>query len=283
VKVSRASQPNLDSADFKIGDFIVAKACLPSPPPYVFFMVKWRGRRGPSRRAGEEQLAFDFRQWGGSRRGAGRKRRGKRQVSHGARPVHSRHQPLHITLRVVDGLPSLRGKKPFRCIKRALALANTKGKHCEEFRVTHFSVQGNHAHLIAEASDRLHLSRGMQGLAIRVAKRVNRALERRGAVFAERFHARALRTPREVRHALAYVLLNERRHLKAERGLTLPPWYFDPCSSASEFDGWRHVYGLAPPPEPVRDVTAPPRTFLLCRLWRRHGLIVPDEVPGAGQ
>jgi REP element-mobilizing transposase RayT len=244
-------------------------------------MAKWRGRGGAARVLGGEQLAFAFRKWGGVRRGAGRKRRGKRRVSHGARPGHSRHHPLHITLRVVDGLPSLRGKRAFQCIKRAFALANTQGKHREDFRVTHFSVQGNHAHLIAEASDRLHLSRGMQGLAIRVAKRVHRALERRGAVFAERFHARVLRTPREVRHALAYVLLNERRHLKAERGLTLPPWYFDPCSSAREFDGWRPVYGLAPPPEPVRDVTALPHAFLLRSLWRRHGLIVPDEVPGA--
>jgi REP element-mobilizing transposase RayT len=242
-------------------------------------MAMGRGRAA-SRGSAEEQLAFAFRQWGGRRQGAGRKRRGKRQVSHGPRPGHSRHHPVHITLRVVDDLPSLRGKKPFRCIKLAFALANTKGKHRESFRITHFSVQGNHAHLIAEASDRLHLSRGMQGLAIRMAKRVNRELGRRGAVFAERFHARPLRTPREVRHALAYVLLNERRHLKAERGLTLPPWYFDPCSSALEFDGWRPVYGLAPPPAPVRDATAPPHTFLLRRLWRRHGLIVPDEVPG---
>ncbi len=65
-------------------------------------------------------------------------------------------------------------------------------------------------------------------------------------MFSERYHARALRTPREVRHALAYVLLNERRHLARERGLSLPPWYFDPCSSAVEFDGWRPLQGVAP-------------------------------------
>jgi REP element-mobilizing transposase RayT len=173
-----------------------------------------------------------------------------------------------------------RGTKTARQATGDALFAKNHAKHREEFRVTHYSVQGNHVHLVAEASDRLHLSRGMQGLAISVAKRVNHALVRSGALFAERYHARALRTPREVRHALAYVLLNERRHLKAEQGLTLPPWYFDTCSSAHEFDGWRPVYGLSPPPPPEREVTAPARTFLLQRLWRKHGLISPDEVPG---
>src|SRR6185369_703513 len=158
------------------------------------------------------------------------------------------------TLRVVEGVPNLRKKQLFGSIKRALGLANTNGKHREHFRVTHFSVQGNHLHLVTEATDRERLSHGMQGLTIRIARRLNAALARRGRVFLERYHARALRTPREVRHALAYVLLNERRHLALERGLSLPPWYFDPCSSAREFDGWRHLHGLDPPPPAQRDV-----------------------------
>jgi hypothetical protein len=202
-------------------------------------------------------------------------------VSHAVRPAHSRHHPLHITLRALPGVASLRSKRAFKVVKKSLLLANTVALHREHFRVTHFSVQGNHVHLIAEASDRKRLSRGVQGLAIRLAKRLNRALARRGSVFSERYHVRALRSPREVRNALAYVLLNERRHLKAERGLTLPPWYFDPCSSAAEFDGWRAVHGLDPPPAPVREVTATPQSFLLSSLWRKRGLIFPDEVPGA--
>jgi len=236
--------------------------------------------RGSKRSSDGKQLAFSFRSWGGARKGAGRPRRGKATVAHTVRPLHHRHQPLHLTLRVVKGVPNLRKKVIFQSIKRAFALANTKAKHREHFRVTHFSVQSNHIHLLVEATSRLFLSRGVQGLAIRIARRVNAALSRRGRVFAERYHAYPLRTPREVRHALAYVLLNERRHLAADRGLSLPPWYFDPCSSALEFDGWQALHGLAPPPPPEREVTAPPRTYLLTHLWRRHGLIAPDEVPG---
>lgn len=218
--------------------------------------------------------------WGGKRAGAGRPRSKPRAESHAPRPAHSCHHPLHLTLHVLEGVPSLRRKRLFNVIKKSLLLANTVAQHHEHFRVTHFSVQHNHLHLIAEASDRTRLSRGVQGLAIRIAKRLNLALDRRGRVFSERFYARALRSPREVRNGLAYVLLNERRHLKAERGLTLPPWYFDPCSSAAEFDGWHPIEGLAPPPTPVREVTAPPQSFLLETLWRQRGLIFPDETPG---
>jgi len=65
-------------------------------------------------------------------------------------------------------------------------------------------------HLIAEAENRAALSRGGQGLAIRVAKALNAALLRHGKVFAERFHV--LRTVREVANAVDYVLSNWFRH-----------------------------------------------------------------------
>jgi len=64
------------------------------------------------------------------------------------------------------------------------------------FRLIHFSVQRDHLDLIAEASDRRALSRGVPGLTIRVARAVNRYLQRAGRLFADRYHARALRTPR---------------------------------------------------------------------------------------
>jgi REP element-mobilizing transposase RayT len=225
-------------------------------------------------------MAVRGRSWGGKRAGAGRKRRGKPSVAHGMRPPHEAEHPLHITLRVLPNVPNLRKKRAFQAVKQALSLANSKGRHRHAFRITHYSVQSNHLHLIAEASDERKLSRGMQGLAVRIARRVNIAVARRGTVFESRYHARPLFTPREVRTALAYVLLNERRHLAANLGHTLPAWYFDPCSSAREFDGWRPYHGLSPPPRDPRDVTAPPQSRLLRSLWRRHGLIKPDEVPG---
>ncbi|MDF3066487.1 MAG: hypothetical protein K0R38_2088 [Polyangiaceae bacterium] len=175
----------------------------------------------------------------------------------------------------------MRKKKLFRAVKRSFQLANSRSKLRDVFRVTHFSVQGNHVHLVSEAADEVLLARGVQGLCVRIARGVNAELGRRGSLFARRYHARALRTARDVRHVLAYVLLNEQRHLYQWRKLTLAPWYFDACSSAHEFDGWARVNGLDPPNGATRHVTVEPRCELLKSLWRRHGLIRPDEVPGA--
>lgn len=66
------------------------------------------------------------------------------------------------------------------------------------FRLRQYSVQSDHRHLVVEGKDRRALSRGMQGLLIRIAKGLNRLWGRRGTVFADRYHDRILRTPREV-------------------------------------------------------------------------------------
>jgi hypothetical protein len=61
---------------------------------------------------------------------------------------------------------------------------------------------------MVEAHDRVALSRGMQALQIRAARALNLAQDRRGRVFADRFHARILRTPTEVANVRGYVLQN---------------------------------------------------------------------------
>ncbi|MEW6073566.1 MAG: peptide MFS transporter [Planctomycetota bacterium] len=105
------------------------------------------------------------------------------------------------------------------------------GKERFGFRLIHYSVLANHLHLIGEAQNRRALSRGMQGLAVRIAKGLNRHWGRRGKVFADRYHDHILRTPREVRSALAYVLRNAARHGVGGAGA-------DPYSSGRWFDGW---------------------------------------------
>jgi hypothetical protein len=76
----------------------------------------------------------------------------------------------------------------------------------------HYSVQGNHLHLLVEAEDRRALSRGMKGLGVRIARGLNRVMGRRGAVLDDRYHGHVLKTPTEVRHARQYLLQNARRH-----------------------------------------------------------------------
>lgn len=223
------------------------------------------------------QLPLSFRQHGGRRPGAGRKPGpGRRNVRHRARAKLASRFPVLVTLRAERGVGNLRRKRAFRPVQRAFGDVAAAADGGAPFRVVHYSVQKDHIHLLVEAKDRSALSRGMQGLGIRVAKALNRALGRRGRVWADRYHDRILRTPREVRHALAYTLQNARKHGVAPP--RAPRRWVDPCSSAPWFDGWRGPIVL-PPTDAPSPATGPPvaspRTWLLRVGWRRHGLLVP--------
>lgn len=170
---------------------------------------------------------------------------------------------MHVTLRAERTLPSLREQRLFAALRCGLAKASRKG-----LRVLHFSVQADHVHLLVEAEDTHGLSRGLQGLSIRLARAVNRVLGRHGKVWGDRYHARALRTPTEVRNGLVYVLQNFRKHLPSGHGL-------DSCSSAAWFDGFRESPPRREAPSPV----VPPRTWLAAVGWKRLGLIRIGERP----
>src|ERR1051325_9428950 len=159
--------------------------------------------------------------WGGKRKGAGRKPKGPiRRVSHKRRPEHKARFPLHAVLRTREDLPRLRQRQIFRAVKAAIhAAAQRFG-----LRVVHFSIQGNHIHLIVEAADNQSLARGMRGLAVRVARAINRVASRKGRVFADHYFAREMKTPAEVRRAVRYVLDNHILHAQ------LPP-QTDPFAS----------------------------------------------------
>jgi len=139
--------------------------------------------------------------------------------------------PLHVTLRMAPHVYNLRSRRSFRVIAAALRI----GAERFDVRVVEFSVQGNHIHLLVEAPNRQALARAIQGLSIRVAKGLNRMMGRKGRVFDDRYHARVLRSPTEVHHAIRYILDNARKHA-AQRGETYAPGYVDPYSSAGARD-----------------------------------------------
>jgi REP element-mobilizing transposase RayT len=219
-------------------------------------------------------LLFDGSGWGGRRRGAGRKARGERPLHpHVRRPEQSGRHPLHLTTKLRAGLPNLRRASSHRLLLRTLSA----GADRFGFRLIEFSVQSNHFHLLVEVSDRTALTRGAKGILVRLAKQLNKHWGRNGQVFADRFHARALRSPREVRRALAYVLHNARRHGSFGRGI-------DPYSSGPWFDGFTaeslaralrvaFVRALHTRPRP----TCRARCWLLIHGWRHAGPIHVDE------
>ena len=209
--------------------------------------------------------------WGGRREGAGRRLVAARpSPAHRPRARHHRRWPVHVTWRAREAIPSLRSARVFPFVHRSLAAS-----HKDAFRVVHFSVQTDHVHLIVEGDEANALVRGLQGLAVRCAKAVNRAVRRCGSVWASRYHSRALRTPTEARRGLVYVLLNFRKHLRARPGV-------DPRSSGPWFGGWRRSgvvaverdgdatrYGASP--------VAAPNTWLAAVGWRRAGGTITIE------
>ena len=214
------------------------------------------------------QQSFEFTNWGGKRRGAGRKRAGPRaRVSHVKRPKLAGRYPVLVTLRLRDGLRTLRTAETHALIAGAFA-AGSNGA----FRVVEYSVQTNHLHFLAEASDERALSRGMNGLTTRIARGLNRLWKRIGRVFEERYDARILTSPRAVRNALIYTLQNARKHgaMKAH-GL-------DEFSSAGDFDGWKERPAKKAAGSRPR-LLERARTWLLSIGWRRHGLIELRERP----
>ena len=235
--------------------------------------------RGPDKNGG----------WrGGKRPGAGRPKIKNRRASeaHKTRPRIGRHKPLHVILRSIGELGSLRSTAGLDAAREALIAVY---KHEDTFRIVHFSLQRKHIHLIVEADDYLALARGMKAFAGSMAKHFNAlvsmqrglAKRRRGSVFTDRYHAKVLSTPTQVRNTIAYVLNNWRHH-REDRDTDAP---VDRYSSGIYFDGWKQRenkrYWTTPSGYDI-PLVAWARTYLLKVLWKKKHLISAYEVPGGG-
>ena len=201
---------------------------------------------------------------------------------HLARPSFDRWTAVHVTLRVLPGLRSLRGCKTFRALHRALSSGNER----PDFRLVEYSVQTTHFHLLVESRSTQSLIRAVQGLAIRLARCVNRELRRSGTVFRDRYRSRLVRGPLDARNTLRYVLNNTRRHMRlARRNQTR---WTDPCSSAPWFRKWSipaHTPAFIPDQRylfltATGSAAVAPRTALLASDWSRAGPIDLLHIPG---
>jgi putative transposase len=207
--------------------------------------------------------------WGGYRPGSGRRPKGEVSgVSHHTRGDVSSRNPVLVTLRTKIELGSLRKKRIHGVIRGALA----EGCDIGPFRICHYAVQPNGVLLIVEAEDRAALSRGMQGVNVRIAKSLNRLWERNGSVFSDRYETVVLKGSQAVRDTLCHVLNNARLHENIPRDEA------DPFSSAAYFDGWKHPPRSLDPVSGVPPV-AKPRSAALKSGWRKHGLLDVNEVP----
>jgi REP element-mobilizing transposase RayT len=249
----------------------------------------WSMSRTSSRRGRHVQQELFKR--GGKRKGAGRKPRESRAGSpHQERPDIKPNQALHVVLRVVPSVQSLRTREMYNALREATIVAAVR----ERIRIVHVSLQRNHVDLLVEAQSKQALARGMQGFRISAARNINTRLgngkyrRRRGPVFASRYHLEVITSPRRARHALSYVLSNWRKHGEDRSG-PASTWLVDPFSSAISFPDWKELEdeGFM---WPIRDTYDPlvvrrPQSWLLRDGWKLCGFISARDVPGrrAGQ
>jgi REP element-mobilizing transposase RayT len=236
------------------------------------------------------QQDLDFRpdRRGGKRKNAGRPAKSARPSErHLARERFDKLTVVHVTLRLVEKYGTLRKRDSFLALRRATAAVLERA----DFRIVHASPETDHLHLIVEAETNDALSRGMQAFQISAAQHLNRVLSKRrarrirGQVFADRYHARFVRSPTQARNTLNYVLNNWRRHDHDDIHAPVDHrfWDVDYMSSAVSFPGWKELdtapfrYDVGPE---LRLCVSPPHSWLLSAGWRKAGPISMYAVPG---
>jgi REP element-mobilizing transposase RayT len=222
-------------------------------------------KRKRRRRALPRQIGlFERGTWGGARPHAGRKKAAfRKSVAHVVRPEISARHPLHVTMR--SRARTLRRGHVLTALRRQVKrVREAEGG----FRILHYSLQDNHLHLLVEADDKATLSSGMIGFASALGRSINKLRRVHGKIWSQRYHARALKSPLEVRRALIYVLRNGSKHGVA-RGE-------DRYSSARAFDGFVATRAVGD------DCLAEGQTWLVRVGWRKaHGAIRAHERPKA--
>jgi putative transposase len=179
----------------------------------------------------------------------------------------------------------MRAQIVFRRVRACIARPHRGG-----LRVVHFSVQRDHVHLVVEAPDKRGMARGLQGIASGIARAVNTLARRSGRFWRDRYHRRDLTSPRAVRNAIVYVVMNFRKHAAHDADVFA---MLDARSSAPWLDGWDSRAGPwlsalfdVPLVDEARGAPPPvqrPATWLGVVGWKRHGLIVPKELPHSAQ
>lgn len=203
--------------------------------------------------------------WGGKRKGAGRKNRSG-TLNHLKRQRVNPKAPIHVTMKLREGLPNIQCPEMHEKFKSGLRKAKALG-----LRVIHYTVERNHIHMMIECSNNSSLSRGMKSLGASFGRAIRAFAGGKGPVFKERFHMRVVKTPMEVRNVIAYVLTNTSKHHKMAPGPT-------PYSSGMYFSEWKKLLGrragpvlreFVPITTDLPEFLCEPKSWLAREGWRK--------------
>lgn len=152
---------------------------------------------------GTKQLSLNLSKGkrGGRRPGSGRRRIHSKGVGHRRRERVSGKVPMHINFKYKA---FIRNKQCMKLLKRAIVNARSHG-----LRIVQFSLQSNHVHLIVESESNAIVTKGMRSLTVTMAKGLHK-----GRVQLERYHLHVLRSVRETKNAVRYVVFNQQNHEK---------------------------------------------------------------------
>lgn len=144
---------------------------------------------------------------------------------------------------------------------RAIEKAKAKG-----LGVNQFSIESNHIHLMGESESNAALTCGILSLQGCIKWGLKRSFDYIGAVFDGRFHLHPLKTLREVRNALLYVIFNHAKHCRM-------PKFADAFSSAHAFAALdEFVSNPGKPPrwqDAIATALTPAKSWLQTMGWRR--------------
>jgi hypothetical protein len=203
--------------------------------------------------------------WGGKRKGAGRKNQ-TGTINHLKRERVNSKTPIHVTMKLRHGLPDIQCPEMHEKFKAGALKAKALG-----LRVVHYTVEWDHIHMLLECSNNKALSQGMKSLGASFGRAIRKFAGGKGRVFKERFHMRVLKTPTEVRNAMAYVLTNTSKHHKMAPGPT-------PYSSGMYFSEWKKLLGrragpnlreFVPLTSKLPEFLCEPKSWLAREGWRK--------------
>jgi hypothetical protein len=140
-------------------------------------------------------------------------------IRHTRREEINAPRPLHLTIKLIRA--DVQNKTILKGLRHAIQRARMQG-----LRIVHYSLEHDHVHLYAEASDNNTLGKGMKALGGSLVKKIHRHLGTKGSFYKTRYHLRILRSAMEVKHVLNYILKNGIKHKRTNS-------IFDPFNSAA--------------------------------------------------
>lgn len=138
-------------------------------------------------------------------RNAGRKAIHDKGIRHTPREVISKPSPLHLTVKLKRA--DIQNKVVLRILKHAIYRSRLQG-----VRVVHFSLEHDHVHLYVECGNNFVLGKAMKAFGVTFVRGINKFKRSKGQLYKYRYHLRILKSAREVKNVINYILKNGIKH-----------------------------------------------------------------------